>query len=124
MHFVRYVTVPSSISLPPSLYSPLDLSSFFSFLIPHIESRASLMGDQPVTRPLPKHRTTQTQNKHTLTSISRVGFEPTSPVFERAKTVHTLDSTAAEIDSSSLLHLVNLRGLCSEISAQPVGIHK
>jgi hypothetical protein len=36
------------------------------------------------------HRTTQTQNKRRQTSISWVGFEPTIPVFERAKTVLTL----------------------------------
>jgi hypothetical protein len=38
------------------------------------------MGDQPVTKPRYSHRTTQTQ-----TSMLRVGFEPTVPVFERAK---------------------------------------
>jgi hypothetical protein len=48
-------------------------------------------GDQPFARPLPTHRTTQTQNKRTQTSISRVGFEPTIPVFQRAKTVHASD---------------------------------
>jgi hypothetical protein len=33
------------------------------------------------------HMTTQTQNKRTQTSMPRVGFEPTFPVFERAKTL-------------------------------------
>jgi hypothetical protein len=42
-------------------------------------------------RPLPTHRATQTQNKRTQTSTPRVGFEPTIPAFERAKTVHALD---------------------------------
>jgi hypothetical protein len=37
------------------------------------------------------HRTAQTQNKRTQTFMSQVGFEPTIPVFERAKTVHALD---------------------------------
>jgi hypothetical protein len=37
---------------------------------------------QPVGRPLPTHRTTQTQNKRTEASMPRVGFEPTTPVFE------------------------------------------
>jgi hypothetical protein len=36
---------------------------------------------QPVARPLPTHRTTQTQNKRTQTSTR---FEPMIPVFERA----------------------------------------
>jgi hypothetical protein len=34
-------------------------------------------GDQPVARPLPTHRTTQTQNKRIQISMIRVGFEPT-----------------------------------------------
>jgi hypothetical protein len=52
------------------------------------------MGDEPVARPLLTHRTAQTQNKRTQTSMPRVGFEPTIPVFERAKTVHALDRAA------------------------------
>jgi hypothetical protein len=55
------------------------------------------MGDQPVTRPLPTHRTTQTQNKCTQTFMPRVEFESTTPVFERAKTVHALDRKATDI---------------------------
>jgi hypothetical protein len=39
-------------------------------------------------------RTAQTQSKHTLTSIPRVGFEPTIPEFEWAKTVHNIAHTA------------------------------
>jgi hypothetical protein len=49
------------------------------------------MEDQPVARPLPTRRTTQTQNKRTQTPMPSVGFEPTIPVFGRAKTVHALD---------------------------------
>jgi hypothetical protein len=41
------------------------------------------------------HRTRQTQNTRRQTSIPRVGFEPTNPVFERVKTVHELDRAAA-----------------------------
>jgi hypothetical protein len=55
------------------------------------------MGDQPVARPLPTHRTTQTQNKRTQTSMPWVEFEPTIPAFERAKTVHVLDRAATVI---------------------------
>jgi hypothetical protein len=43
---------------------------------------------------------TQTQNKHKQTFMPRVGFEPTIPAFERAKTVHALDCTATVIDNS------------------------
>jgi hypothetical protein len=55
------------------------------------------MGDQPVTRPLPTHETTQTQNKPTQTSMPRVGYEPTIPLFECAKTVHALGRVATVI---------------------------
>jgi hypothetical protein len=48
------------------------------------------MGEQPVARLLPTHRTTQTHDKRKETSVPHVGFEPTIPVFERAKTVHAL----------------------------------
>jgi hypothetical protein len=52
--------------------------------------------DQPVGRPLPTHRT-QTQNKSKQTSMPLVGFEPTIPVFDRAKTVHVSDSATTVI---------------------------
>jgi hypothetical protein len=42
-------------------------------------------------------RTTQTQNKRKHTSVPWVGFEPTIPVFERAKIVHALDRAATVI---------------------------
>jgi hypothetical protein len=58
------------------------------------------MGGQPVTRPRPTHRTAQTQNKRIQTSMHRVGFEPTIPVFEWAKMVHALDSAATVIGTS------------------------
>jgi hypothetical protein len=44
------------------------------------------MGDQPVARPLPRNRTTQTGSKRTQTCIPRVGFKPAIPVFDWAKT--------------------------------------
>jgi hypothetical protein len=56
----------------------------------YTNGRTALTSDQPVARALPTHRTTQTQNKLTQTSMLWVGFAPTIPVFERAKTVHTL----------------------------------
>jgi hypothetical protein len=37
------------------------------------------------------------QNKVTQTSIPRAGFEPMTPAFERAKTIHTLDLAAIVI---------------------------
>jgi hypothetical protein len=79
------------------LYSPLDPGRFFSFLIPYTIGRIPWTEDQSVARPRPTHRTTQTQNKRTQTSIPRVGFKPTTPVFERTKTVHVLDRAAIVI---------------------------
>jgi hypothetical protein len=78
-------------------YSPLDLGRFFSFLILYAVGRILWTGDQPVARPLPAHRTTQKQNKRIQTSIPLVGFEPTTPVFERAKTFHAWDRTGTVI---------------------------
>jgi hypothetical protein len=48
--------------------------------------------DQPVASPLPTYRTTKTEK-----FMSRVGFEPTIPVFDRAKAVHALDQAATVI---------------------------
>jgi hypothetical protein len=64
---------------------------FISFLILYTVGRIPWTGDQLVARPLP------TQNKRTQTSMPRVGFEPTIPVFKRAKTVHALDCAATVI---------------------------
>jgi hypothetical protein len=80
------------------LYSRLlKPSSFFIFLIFYTVRRAPWTEDQPVTRPLPAHRTTQTQNKSTQTIVPRVRLEPTIPVFEGAKTAHDLDRAATVI---------------------------
>jgi hypothetical protein len=57
------------------------LYSFFAL----VGSTALLLGDQPVARPLPTHRTTQKQNKLTQTSMPPVGFKPTISVLEREK---------------------------------------
>jgi hypothetical protein len=47
--------------------------------------------DQPVSRPIPTHRTTGAQNKRTQTSMPPVGFELTTPLFGLAKTIHAFD---------------------------------
>jgi hypothetical protein len=77
----------------------------FSFLIFYTDGRTPWTGDQPVARPLPTRRTTQTQNKRTQASMPRMGFEPIAPVFERAKTIHALDR-AANVISLPLHYLV------------------
>jgi hypothetical protein len=91
--FSQYTSRSSSYTLPNSpppisiylwLYShfvgPWPL---FTFLIFYTDGRTPWTGDRSVARPLPAHRTAQTQNKRTQTSMLRVGFEPTIPVFER-----------------------------------------
>jgi hypothetical protein len=78
---------------------PWPLFSFVNF--PHTIGRTPWTGNQPIARPLPIHRTTETQNKRTQTSIPRVGFEPTIPAFERGKKVHVLDRAAAMIGTTT-----------------------
>jgi hypothetical protein len=73
------------------LYSPCGPWPLFQFLNLFTVGRTPWTVVQPVSRPLHIHRTTQTQNKHTQTSIPRVRFEATIPTFKRAKTVHALD---------------------------------
>jgi hypothetical protein len=78
----------------------LDIGRFFSFLILYTVGRTPWTVDQPITRPLPTHRTTHKKNKRTETSMPRVGFEPMILVFEREKTIHALDRMATVIGSS------------------------
>jgi hypothetical protein len=66
----------------------------FQFLDFYTVGWTQWTGNQPVARSLPTHRTARTQNKCTQTPMPLVGFKPTIPVFERAKTVHALDRTA------------------------------
>jgi hypothetical protein len=80
------VSLPSSMALQPS-----EPWQFFSCLIPHTVIRTPWMGDQPIARPIPAHRTAQTQNTRTQTSMPRVEIAPMNPVFERAKMVTQRD---------------------------------
>jgi hypothetical protein len=79
------------------LYSPCGRWPHFQFRNLYTVGRTPWTSDQAVARPLPTQRTTPKQNKRTPTSMPRVGFEPTIPVFERAKTVHSLDRAATVI---------------------------
>jgi hypothetical protein len=58
--------------------------------------------DHPVARPLPAHRTAQTENKRTEASMPQVGFKLRIPVFQQAKTVHALDCAATVIGSNCI----------------------
>jgi hypothetical protein len=64
----------------------LDFGRFFSFFILHTVHRTPWMGDQ-------RDAAAYTQND-IHTSNPRVGFELTTPVFQRANTVHALDRAA------------------------------
>jgi hypothetical protein len=70
----------------------LGLGRIFSFLILYTVGRTTWDGAWALRK-----ATTYTQNKRTQTSMPLLGFEPTTPVFERGKTVHTLDHVATVI---------------------------
>jgi hypothetical protein len=95
--FLIYLSIYESTAL-------VDLGRFFQFLNPYTVGRTPWTGDRSVARPLTTQRTTQTQNKHTQTSIPRVWFEPANPVLERAKTVHALDRAVFVIGIYWLCH--------------------
>jgi hypothetical protein len=82
------------------LYSPRGPWPLFQFFNPYTVGRTPWTGDQPVVRSIPTHRTIQTQNNRTQTSMPRMGFDSTIPVFVRAETVHALDRVANVIGTS------------------------
>jgi hypothetical protein len=86
--------IHSSMALQPFV-GPWPLLQYCNLF--YTVGRTPWMEAQPVARPLPTHRTTQTENKRAQTSMPRVGFEPTTPAFKRAKTVHALDRAATVI---------------------------
>jgi hypothetical protein len=90
-----YLSVSLSVCLSMVLQPSVGPWPLFQFLDFYTVGRTSWTGDHPVARPLHTHRTAQTQNKRTQTSMSQVGFEPTIQVLERVKTVHALDRAAA-----------------------------
>jgi hypothetical protein len=59
-NILEYCVIFFSLALQP----PLGSWHFFTFMIIFTDDRIPWMGDQLAARPLPKHRTTQTQNKH------------------------------------------------------------
>jgi hypothetical protein len=100
-HILDYITDCLTtlwrLSINGSTVLLFDLGSFFSFLILYTVGRTPWTGDQPVTKPLPTRKTTQTQHTHTQTSMPQVGFEPTITALERAMTVHALELVTAVI---------------------------
>jgi hypothetical protein len=119
-----------------TIYTPLlDFGRFFSFLILYTAGRTPWTGDLRVAKPLPTHRTTQTQNRHTEIHASN-GIEPTIPVFERVKKVEALESAATASGIATALRdklpfqsfTVTERSVCyktREVSDRRIpGVHK
>jgi hypothetical protein len=104
----RRVAVIIPIYLPMAL-QPLWTLAVFSVFYVYTVGRAPWTRDQPVARPLPTHRTTQTQKIRTQTSMPQVGLEPTIPAFERAKTVHASDRAAIVIGCQYTHRLIYCR---------------
>jgi hypothetical protein len=87
-------------------YTPVLLSQL-QYLSIYLSIYSPLLDDQPLSRPLPTHTTTQTQNKCKQISMSRVGFEPTIPAFKGPKTVHFLDRAVTVIGIKWSIRKIN-----------------
>jgi hypothetical protein len=99
--------------------SLVDIGSFFRFLILYTAGRTHCTGDQPVARPLSAHRTAKTKNNRTQTSMPQTGFEPTTPVFQRKKSVHALDRAVTMIgrDQATMRYIMNRLCFLKQISS-------
>jgi hypothetical protein len=82
--------------------APLGPGLCFQFPYHFTDGRTPWTSDQLVARPLPKHRTTQTQNKHIHTKHPCLVWDWS----ERAKTVHVLDHSATVTGWVSLYRAV------------------
>jgi hypothetical protein len=79
-------------------FKGLRTLAVFQFLNPKHSRQASLDGGSARRKVVTYTQdNTKTQNKFVQTSMSRVGFELTTLVFERAKTIHALDRAATVI---------------------------
>jgi hypothetical protein len=87
-------------------YRPLRLVTGIVILL-YIVGRSPWTRNEPVSRPLPTHRTTQTQITHA--HIPRVGFEPTILTFEREKIAYPL--WLAPLSRQQIKRIVSLFGL-------------
>jgi hypothetical protein len=96
----RHKHVNGTISLYGSAVLLLDLGRFLSFLI--YTQSVELLGRGSARR----RAATYTQNKRTYTFIPGVGFEPTIPVFEWAKTVHASDGAATVTGMNGTTYLI------------------
>jgi hypothetical protein len=84
------------------ILSSMSLQAFvgparsISFVILYTADRTSWTGNQSHAKPLPTHRTTQTQNKHADIHASS-GMKLITPVFERTKTIQASDKAATVV---------------------------
>jgi hypothetical protein len=132
-------SLPLSLSLSlslfpvaPTLEDRTNVKHFVSlhFLNPKTVGMTPWKGDQPVARLLPTQET-ETQNKRRQTSMPWVGFEPTMPEFERAKTVHCLRPRGhcdqqtclwVAINTSERFNLISRGLLILKITCQSVSL--
>jgi hypothetical protein len=77
----------------------VDLGRFFSLFLIYTLLGRGISPSQGRYLHTEKHK----HNKRTQISMSLVGFEPTIPLFERAKIVDAFDRTATVIDKIELL---------------------
>jgi hypothetical protein len=77
----------------------LDLDRFSFQFLDHLYSREDSFSGGSAGRKAATctHRTAETQNESTQTSMPQVGFEPTIPAFQWAKIVHSLHRAATMI---------------------------
>jgi hypothetical protein len=85
----------------------VDLGRFFSFLI-YTQSVGLLRREISPSQDRYLHTEQHRQNKHTKTSMPRVGLEPTIPVFERGKTCHALNRVATVVGFGIIYTCENL----------------
>jgi hypothetical protein len=105
MKCISHMVKSTNLILLLWLYSPLlGFGRFFSILILYRVGRTPWTGEQPVARPLPAHRTTQTQNKCTQYRHPCLEWD-SNPRSQRAKTIHALDRGATVIGSTNLTRL-------------------
>jgi hypothetical protein len=108
------------------LYSPLlGPGLCFSFVILYTVGRTPWTGDQPVTRPLPTHRTVQTKNKRTQTSNASSGIRTHVPSVRADEDSSCLSGGATVIRFSNILRtLISFLSENSEISLRTCHAHR
>jgi hypothetical protein len=81
----------------------------FTFVILYTVGRTPWTGNRPVARPLPTHRTAQTQNKrrHSCLKWDSNPFEPTIPAFERTKAVHASERHVSGVSGNFVVSMLD-----------------